>query len=336
MGDAGDETKRPRWIRRRAWRAAGASTLALTLTACGGSGDNGGTAAPVTHVALDGTARTQDDAGVLTSLADDFTSLVLDGETVYEVSPTVQSFASIDGSTQPLRGRVGQYVHVGLDRGKVVWLAGLGAVVRVDGQPERVLYLGRITSVRGRTITLQDGTVLEACSWRRRARRGERGQPPAGGAHHRGGNRSGGRGRAGMTRRVRTALICVAGFTVSFAIVLVVGTLLGDDGGERAGSDSTALSVEDALRVAAGEEVAVRGFVFFDPQTGPLMCSERTGDERPACDGTVLQIDGLDPNRLDLVHAEIKRGGYDAWSRGEVVVRGIKFGATLQVADILR
>ena len=144
-------------------RAVGAlAAVVLVLSAgCSGDDDDAATASEVTFVAVDGSPRASDDAGVLTSLADDFASLVLDGGTVYEVSPAVQSFASVDGSTQPLRGRVGQYVQVGLDDDTVVWVAGLGAVVRLDGQPEEVLYLGRITAVRGSTIELQDGTVLE-------------------------------------------------------------------------------------------------------------------------------------------------------------------------------
>lgn len=140
--------------------ALGALIAGLVVTA-GCSRDDDATPSEVTFVAVDGSPRAPDDAGVLTSLADDFGSLVLDGGTAYEVSPSVQSFASIDGSTQPLRGRVGQYVHVGLDGDAVVWVAGLGAVVRLDGQPEEVVYLGRITAVRGSVIELQDGTVLE-------------------------------------------------------------------------------------------------------------------------------------------------------------------------------
>jgi hypothetical protein len=140
-----------------------------------------------------------------------------------------------------------------------------------------------------------------------------------------------------MTRRVRTALVCIVAFTISFALVLVIGTLLGgDDGVDRAGSDERALSVEDASKVATGERISVRGFVFFDPETGPLLCSARTDDDRPACDGTVLRLDGIDPNRLDMVRAEVEEGGFDTWSRDEVVVLATKLGATLQVEDVLR
>jgi len=139
-----------------------------------------------------------------------------------------------------------------------------------------------------------------------------------------------------MTRRVRTALISVVAFTVSFALVMVIGTLLGGDGREHAGSDDQALSVEDASGAISGTRLTVRGFVFFDPETGPILCSTRTDEERPACDGTVLRLDDLDPNRLEMVRAEVEKGGYDAWSRDEVVILATKLGATLRVEDILR
>lgn len=144
---------------RRLTAAVAAGLLALAGAACS---DETGTAAssPTTFVALDGSPRTPDDAGVLTALDEGFATLVLDGETVYDLSPAVQSFASLDGSTQPLKGRVGQYVQVGLDGNTVVWVAGLGAVVRLDGQAEHVVYLGRIATVRADRIELQDGTVL--------------------------------------------------------------------------------------------------------------------------------------------------------------------------------
>lgn len=145
---------------RRLTVAAAVALLALGAAAC--SDDETGTDAssPATFVAVDGSPRTPDDAGVLTALDESFATLVLDGETVYDLSPAVQSFASLDGSTQPLKGRVGQYVHVGLDGDTVVWVAGLGAVVRLEGQAEQVVYLGRIATVQADRLELQDGTVL--------------------------------------------------------------------------------------------------------------------------------------------------------------------------------
>lgn len=146
----------------RPLRAAVAIAALLALLAAGcGSDSTADGSTPATYVALDGSPRSPDDAGVLTGLDKGFASLVLDGDTTYDVSPDVQSFASLDGSTQPLLGRVGQYIQVGLEGHTVVWVAGLGAVVRLDGQPDHVVYLGRIVRVHGSSMELQDGTVLQ-------------------------------------------------------------------------------------------------------------------------------------------------------------------------------
>lgn len=139
-----------------------------------------------------------------------------------------------------------------------------------------------------------------------------------------------------MTRRVRTALVSIACFTISFALILILGTVLGSDGSDVAKSDGDALSVVDAAQVVSGEQVIVRGFVFFDPQTGPLLCSARTSDDPPACDGTVLRLEGIDPNRLELVQAAENKGGYDSWSRDAVVILATKEGPALRVEDVLR
>lgn len=139
-----------------------------------------------------------------------------------------------------------------------------------------------------------------------------------------------------MTRRVRTALVSIGCFTISFALVLLIGTALGGDGADVAKTDAEALSVADASQVVSGERVTVRGFVFFDPETGVLLCSARTSDDPPACDGVVLRVEGLDPNRLDLVRAERTARSYDAWSRDAVVLLATKAGGTLQVEDVLR
>ncbi len=147
-------------VDRAGTRAALALGLIASLgAACSAGASTGSTA--VTWVPLDGSPRHPSDAGVLTALDDEFASLVLDGETRYRVSRTVQSFAGPDGSTQPLRSRIGQYVQIGVEAGEVVWVAGIGAVVRVPGQPEQVLYMGRVVEIDGDEITLLDGTVLQ-------------------------------------------------------------------------------------------------------------------------------------------------------------------------------
>lgn len=147
-------------------RVAAVASGLLALGALGACGDDGPTLASDGNrfVALDGSARAADDQGVVTDIDPAFANLTIDGERVYEIHPEVQSFASADGSTQPLRNRRGQYVHVGLDGDTVIWVAGIGAVIRVDGQPENVLYLGRVASYDGDEIVLEDGTVLAAAA----------------------------------------------------------------------------------------------------------------------------------------------------------------------------
>jgi hypothetical protein len=140
-----------------------------------------------------------------------------------------------------------------------------------------------------------------------------------------------------VTRRVRTALISIACFTISFGLVLVIGNVMGRGGrGGGTATNDKALSVIDAAKAVSGSRVAVHGFVFFDPQTGPLLCSARTTDDPPACDGTVLRLVGLDATRLDLVQARVTKGGYDSWSRSVVDLLATKEGDTLRVEDVLR
>jgi hypothetical protein len=71
--------------------------LAATLGfgACSrGGGDDG-------RVALDGSPRVPDVEGVVTKVADDFSTITLDGGRTYDIPRDVQSFSSSDGSTQP-------------------------------------------------------------------------------------------------------------------------------------------------------------------------------------------------------------------------------------------
>ena len=134
-----------------------ALALLGSVAACGGDDDEGRAA----FVELDGSPRPPDDAGVITAIADDNSTITIDGEVVYELHEALQSFSSLDGSTQPLRSRLGQYVHLGLDGDTAVWVAGIGAVARIDGRPQTVTYLGTIDAVDDRTITMVDGTVFE-------------------------------------------------------------------------------------------------------------------------------------------------------------------------------
>lgn len=142
----------------RAGRATIVALVVLVAAACGGGV---GEPADTSFVALDGSPRPPDAAGVLTAIAADNSTITIDGEHVYELHESLQSFSSVDGSTQPVRSRVGQYVHVGLDGETALWLAGIGAVTRIDGRPQTVNYIGTIKAVDGRQITMVDGAVFE-------------------------------------------------------------------------------------------------------------------------------------------------------------------------------
>lgn len=137
-----------------------------------------------------------------------------------------------------------------------------------------------------------------------------------------------------MNPRVRTALLCVAGFVAAFVVVLVGGRLIGLTGDD--GPETDAFVIADALAAETGETIPVRGFLFFDEATGPLLCSARTADDPPACDGSVMRLENVDPNRFDLARPENTDGAFDAYSRDEVVLLGTKFGAVLEVQDVLR
>ena len=131
---------------------------ALGVGACaGGGGDENGDG---NGIPLDGSPRVPDAEGVVVGLADDFSTLTLDGDRSYEVPEDVQSFSSVDGSTQPLRRRVGQYVHLGLDGSSVEWVAGIAAVVKGGAEGDRVYYTGELRKVAGSRLDFADGTVL--------------------------------------------------------------------------------------------------------------------------------------------------------------------------------
>ncbi|MEY2459215.1 MAG: hypothetical protein QOG30_1045 [Acidimicrobiaceae bacterium] len=136
-----------------------ACATAIGLVACGGS-SGPGSAAPVTYVRLDGTPRMPNDEGVVTAMADDLSTFTLDDVRTYHTDPALQSFSTVDGSTQPLRRRLHQYVQVGLRDTTALWVAGIAAVVAADGQPGVAYYTGVPKRVSDREVDFADGTVL--------------------------------------------------------------------------------------------------------------------------------------------------------------------------------
>jgi hypothetical protein len=133
--------------------------LVLVLAACGG-GSGSSTATPVTYVRLDGTPRIPNDEGVITAMADDLSTFTLDDVRMYRTDASMQSFSTVDGSTQPLKRRLHQYVQVGLRGTTALWVAGIAAVVASDGRPGIAYYTGAPARVSNREVDFADGTVL--------------------------------------------------------------------------------------------------------------------------------------------------------------------------------
>lgn len=135
-------------------RLLAALVLAVGLAACGGGDD----AKPF---ALDGTPRHPDDEGIATSVT--LEQVTLDGERTYKLSKSLRSFSTYTLKLEPVLGREGHYVQVGLDDGEVIWLAGIALpVADADGDGTSVFYSGTLVERDGDTLIFEDGTVLSA------------------------------------------------------------------------------------------------------------------------------------------------------------------------------
>lgn len=103
-------------------------------------------------------ARFPDAEGVVTSVS--FEEIEIDGETRYPIDPEVQSFSTYNANVIPLLSWQNKYVHLGLDDGQVVWVAGIG-VVDSKADPPTVYYVGGVlVKVDKNKAIFQDGTVL--------------------------------------------------------------------------------------------------------------------------------------------------------------------------------
>lgn len=149
-----------RIVSSRVWTVLLATMLtAATLVGAACSGSDG-SSTPTTAVPLDGTPRYPDAEGVVIDIAADFSTLTLDGDRRYGIEKDVQSFSALDGSTQRLLGRKGQYVQVGLRDNKVRWIGGIGALIKVAGQPDVAYFTGNLVQVDKGKVVFEDGTVL--------------------------------------------------------------------------------------------------------------------------------------------------------------------------------
>jgi hypothetical protein len=135
-------------------RALLAAVLAVVLVGgCtrGGGGDGPG-------IKLDGSARVPTDAGIATVAT--AARIEIDGRRSYRVSRQLLCFSTVTLEALPLVQRQGQYVHVGVRDGTVVWIASIAAVLQTAGAPPVVYYSGVLRKLAGRTATFRDGTVL--------------------------------------------------------------------------------------------------------------------------------------------------------------------------------
>lgn len=139
--------------------AAVLGVLLLALSACGG--DDAAAVGSRPFVALDGSPREPDDAGRLVDVADDFSTLTLDGGRRYRVDHRLQSFSALDGSIQPLIRWHNQYVQVGLDGDTVQWLGGVAAVVEVPGDDPVAYFTDVLVEVGDRQLVFRSGAVFD-------------------------------------------------------------------------------------------------------------------------------------------------------------------------------
>lgn len=112
--------------------------------------------APSSTVPLDGTPRLPDAEGIVIEMTR--SELTLDGGRTYPVSRRLQSFSTQTGQLVPALGREGQYVHVGIEGGTVVWFAPIAEVF--EGEVPVAYYTGQLDRIVDGRARFRDGTVL--------------------------------------------------------------------------------------------------------------------------------------------------------------------------------
>lgn len=99
------------------------------------------------------------DQGTVTDVTD--RRLVLDEKRSYPISSQLESFKTHTGHeiTAVLNWK-NKYVHIGVERGSVVWIAGIG--ITIPGDPRTVIYSGIFKGTDKDQLIFKDGTVLKA------------------------------------------------------------------------------------------------------------------------------------------------------------------------------
>jgi hypothetical protein len=124
--------------------------LAVATSGCRRGGEE------ASGVVLDGRPRLPDVEGVVTDVS--FTELTLEGGRTYRITRDLQCFSTYTLEPLPLLGRKGQYVQLGLDGSRVVWLASIGGVL--TGDEPSVYYTGSLEREEDGRLYFRDGTVF--------------------------------------------------------------------------------------------------------------------------------------------------------------------------------
>jgi hypothetical protein len=133
--------------------AAAAMLAAVALVACGDEGD------PQPDIALDGTPRIADTAGVVREATTE--AIELDDGRRFELSEHLLAFSTINAELLPIRGTVGQLVLIGVEDDFAVWVAVVSDVVSPKGKEPAAFYQGRVVETDDeRRVIFRDGTVL--------------------------------------------------------------------------------------------------------------------------------------------------------------------------------
>lgn len=138
-----------------------------------------------------------------------------------------------------------------------------------------------------------------------------------------------------MSRRrktvLRTVVEMLVGGVVAFALAaLVIVWLSGDDDTTEADVPDDAIGVVDLAAVSQREGIAVTGFLFVGERRA-VLCSARTDEDPPFCEGSAIDLVGFDRSRLALEEPE----DAPAYSPEEVTFLGDYAAGTLTIREVL-
>ncbi|HLG00617.1 MAG TPA: hypothetical protein VI916_09105, partial [Acidimicrobiia bacterium] len=138
--------------------------------------------------------------------------------------------------------------------------------------------------------------------------------------------------QAGRVLRTLTLLTFVA--AAFLAIRLFVPS--DDVGRQEPTYEDGELSVADAISIARGDPLAVRGYVFAGPGARELrLCNSREGSDPPRCIGPFLSLYGVDAGAFGMREDTDDAEGPLRFSPEEVLVTGPVNGTAMTVQVVL-